>query len=197
MSVPEETEQVCRPLPSGPPAPTCDGGNERGVILVGGSAPSEGSVRICHDNEFRSVCDDFFTHRSSGVVCRQLGYATGVPTRGSHFVGDTGAVSYWLDDVNCSGTEANLGDCPHPGWGRHNCGAGERAGVICTTRVTGIVAVGDEGQVSLSWDAPLSRSDHGFTGHEYRYKTRGEDGYGPWRAVPDSASGERTWRATR
>ena len=48
MSVPEETEPVCRPLPSGPSTPTCDGGNERGVILVGGSAPSEGSVRICH-----------------------------------------------------------------------------------------------------------------------------------------------------
>ena len=84
MSVPEETEQVCRPLPSGPPAPTCDGGNERGVILVGGSAPSEGSVRICHDNEFRSVCDDFFYHRQSaaaGVVCRQLGYPTGLRRR--------------------------------------------------------------------------------------------------------------------
>ena len=188
MSVPEETEQVCRPLPSGPPAPTCDGGREGGVILVGGSAPSEGSVRICHDNEFRSVCDDFFTHRGAGVVFRQLGYATGVPTYRSRFVGDTGAVSYWLDDVNCSGTEANLGDCPHPGWGRHNCVASERVGVICTTRVTGIYAVGGERQVSLSWDAPPSRHDRGITGHEYRYKTISEDGWGPWRAIPDSAS---------
>ncbi len=188
MSVPVETEPVCRPLPSGPPAPTCDGGNEGGVILVGGSSSSEGSVRICHDNEFRSVCDDFFTHRGAGVVCRQLGYATGVPTYRSRFVGDTGAVSYWLDDVNCSGTEANLGDCPHPGWGRHNCVASERVGVICTTRVTGIYAVGGERQVSLSWDAPPSRHDRGITGHEYRYKTISEDGWGPWRAIPDSAS---------
>ena len=187
MSVPEETEPVCRPLPSGPPAPTCDGGTERGVILVGGSAPSEGSVRICHDNEFRSVCDDFFTHRGAGVVCRQLGYPTGVPTQRSRFVGDAGPVSYWLDDVDCRGTEANLGDCPHPGWGLHNCGADERVGVICMTRVTGIVAVGGERQVSLSWDTPLSRYDRGITGHEYRYKTRGEDGYGPWRPIPDSA----------
>ena len=187
MSVPVETEPVCRPLPSGPPAPTCDGGNEGGVILVGGSAPSEGSVRICHDNEFRSVCDDFFTNRGAGVACRQLGYPTGVPTYRSHFVGDAGPVSYWLDDVNCSGTEANLGDCPHPGWGRHNCVASERVGVICTTRVTGIYAVGGERQVSLSWDAPPSRYDRGITGHEYRYKTRGEDGYGPWQPIPDSA----------
>ncbi len=188
MSVPGQAEQVCRPLPSGPPTPTCDGGTERGVILVGGSAPSEGSVRICHDNEFRSVCDDFFTHRGAGVVCRQLGYPTGVPTYRSRFVGDAGPVSYWLDDVDCRSTEANLGDCPHPGWGLHNCGANERAGVICTTRVTGMYAVGGERQVSLAWDEPGSRYDRGFTGHEYRYKTLSEDGYGPWRTIPDSAS---------
>ena len=156
ISVPEETEQVCRPLPSGPPTPTCDGGNEGGVILVGGSAPSEGSVRICHDNEFRSVCDDFATHRSSGVVCRQLGYATGVPTLRSRFVGVDGPVSYWLDDVDCRGTEANLGDCNHPGWGLDNCGASERLGVICMTRVTGLRATAGKRQVSLAWDEPRS-----------------------------------------
>ena len=49
-------------------------------------------------------------------------------------------------------------------------------------------AVGGERQVSLAWDGPGSRSDHGFTGHEYRYKTMSEDGYGPWRTIPDSAS---------
>ena len=190
MSVPEETEQVCRPLPSGPPTPTCDGGNERGVILVGGSVPSEGSVRICHNNEYRSVCDDFFTHRGAGVACRQLGYATGVPTYRSHFVGNAGPVSYWLDDVDCRGTEANLGDCPHPGWGLHNCGANERAGVMCMTRVTGLRATAGKRQVSLAWDEPRSRYDGGFTGHEYRYKTLSEDGYGPWRAIPDSAATE-------
>ena len=189
-SVPEETEQVCRPLPSGPPAPTCDGGNERGVILVGGSVPSEGSVRICHDNEYRSVCDDFFTHRGAGVACRQLGYATGVPTYRSHFVGNAGPVSYWLDDVDCRSTEANLGDCPHPGWGLHNCGANERAGVMCMTRVTGLRATAGKRQVSLAWDEPRSRYDGGFTGHEYRYKTLSEDGYGPWQAIPDSAATE-------
>ena len=190
-SVPEETEQVCSPLPSEPPAPTCDGGNEAGVILVGGSAPSEGSVRICHDNEFRSVCDDFFYHRQSaaaGVVCRQLGYPTGVATQRSYFVGDTGAVSYWLDDLVCRGLEGTLGDCRNAGWGRHNCGASERAGAICTTRVTGLRPAAGKRQVSLAWDEPRSRYDRGITGHEYRYKTLSEDGYGPWRAIPDSAA---------
>ena len=193
MSVPEETEPVCRPLPSGPSTPTCDGGNEGGVILVGGSVPSEGSVRICHNNEYRSVCDDFFYHRKSaaaGVACRQLGYPTGVATQRSHFVGDTGAVSYWLDDLVCRGLEATLGDCRNAGWGRHNCGASERAGAICTTRVTGLRATGGKRQVSLAWDAPESQFDRGITGHEYRYKTISEDGYGSWRAIPDSAAME-------
>ena len=192
LSAPEETERVC-PLPPGPSTPTCDGGYEGGVILVGGTSASEGSVQICHNNEFPSVCDDFFYHRQSaaaGVVCRQLGYATGVPTQRSRFVGGDGPVNYWLDDLVCKGAEATLGDCGNAGWGQHNCGASERAGAICTTRVTGLRATGGKRQVSLAWDAPGSQFDRGITDHEYRYKTLSEDGYGPWRAIPDSAAME-------
>ena len=35
-----------------------------------------------------------------------------------------------MDDVQCSGSENNLQDCPHSP--NHNCGGGEGAGVVCT-----------------------------------------------------------------
>jgi len=37
----------------------------------------------------------------------------------------------WLDNVQCTGTELYLRDCPSNGWGIHNCRHSEDVGVIC------------------------------------------------------------------
>lgn len=42
----------------------------------------------------------------------------------------------WLDNVDCSGSEYDLVYCSHNGWGEHNCGHGEDAGVSCAERGT-------------------------------------------------------------
>ncbi|KAL8601207.1 hypothetical protein ACOMHN_003013 [Nucella lapillus] len=36
-----------------------------------------------------------------------------------------------LDDIDCNGTESNLGHCGHQGWGNHNCGPSEAVAVRC------------------------------------------------------------------
>ena len=170
---------------------------ENDIELERGMDSSEGSVLICHDNEQRSVCDDSFDQSGAaevangwafaGVVCRQLGYATGAATEGSHF-GEIFPVHYWLDEVVCTGTEANLGACQHDGWGTNNCAYSERAGVQCTVAATGLTATGGDGEVDLAWDAP--GADPGITRHEYRYKTTGGTYPAAWTPVPDSAAGE-------
>ncbi|NXI53999.1 DMBT1 protein, partial [Chloroceryle aenea] len=38
----------------------------------------------------------------------------------------------WLDEVNCTGTEDTLFNCPASAWGDNNCFHGEDAGVICS-----------------------------------------------------------------
>ena len=40
--------------------------------------------------------------------------------------------TYWLDNVDCNGTEDNLFACQSSGKGNHNCGRHHRAGVNCT-----------------------------------------------------------------
>ncbi|KAF1490506.1 Deleted in malignant brain tumors 1 protein, partial [Megadyptes antipodes antipodes] len=38
----------------------------------------------------------------------------------------------WLDDMNCTGTEADLSACRTRPWGERNCNHGEDAGVVCS-----------------------------------------------------------------
>lgn len=42
-----------------------------------------------------------------------------------------GRGTIWMDDVRCRGTETKLYNCPHYGWGRHNCGHHEDVSIYC------------------------------------------------------------------
>ena len=42
-----------------------------------------------------------------------------------------GTGSIWLDNVQCTGTESRLYDCPASTIGSHNCGHSDDAGVNC------------------------------------------------------------------
>jgi hypothetical protein len=101
------------------------------VRLVHGNEYS-GLVELYHDAEWRSVCDDKWDKNSAKVACRglKLPFDGAIALVGGDFrKGEQ--VKYWLDDVMCKGDEDSLLSCSNYGTGNHDCGQGQRAGVIC------------------------------------------------------------------
>ncbi|XP_044037975.1 deleted in malignant brain tumors 1 protein-like isoform X2 [Siniperca chuatsi] len=102
------------------------------VRLAGfGSTLCSGRVEIYHNTTWGTVCDDNWDLNDAKVLCRQLGCGTplGAPPS-AHFGEGTGQI--WLDEIDCSGSESSLTECQHEGFGTHNCGHSEDAGVICS-----------------------------------------------------------------
>ena len=101
------------------------------VRLVGGSTPYEGTVEVCAYGSWGTVCSNYWDMLDASVVCHQLGYkAVGknicMPSSSSSYMyvscihvgvgypynygGQTGPV--WLQNLNCTGNELQLFNCP-------------------------------------------------------------------------------------
>ena len=88
-------------------------------------------MEILYNNKWGTICDDLWDINDANVVCRQLGFP-----RASQFFSAAhhgqGSGPIWMHDVACSGSESHIYDCRHSGWGIHDCGHSEDAGVQCT-----------------------------------------------------------------
>ena len=117
-------------------------GADGDLRLRGGPSHNEGRLEIFHDDEWGTVCDDFFGRIDAKVACKQMGY-TGAEAVLTDVVVAPGR-RFWLDDVNCVGNEDELTECFYnsnvrnsssrtdPQWGIANCIPAEQVGVRCT-----------------------------------------------------------------
>lgn len=116
------------------------------------------------------MCDNSWNDTNANVVCRQLGYSdtgiilynvmqlfknehcysdsTGAQSLSSAFYGE-GNGTILLDEVQCSGSEARLIDCPSLPIESHNCSHAEDASVICQSGASVQVAEQDPMAMSL------------------------------------------------
>lgn len=102
------------------------------------SSSGKGRVEVYHNGRWGTICDDSWDIKDANVACRQLGYVQAVRQLvGSQVPDGTGQI--WLDDVNCRGSEQSLASCRHNGWGSHNCGHHEDAGVECSSTGRNII----------------------------------------------------------
>ncbi|XP_038061741.1 deleted in malignant brain tumors 1 protein-like [Patiria miniata] len=124
---------LCYPPHSQGAGVTCSDGHlpPPTVRLVGGSNKFEGTVEIYHEGQWGTICDDYWSLLDALRVCRKLGFYMATQAYGgARFGPGTGPI--FLDDVRCIGNESRIEDCPHRGWGNHDCTHRQDAGVTCT-----------------------------------------------------------------
>jgi len=90
-----------------------------------------GIVRVYYNNQWGTVCRDYFDMDDAKVACRQLGFTK---AEGYWHYG-RGSGKIWLHGMKCTGTETSLHNCSHSGWGNHHShcnGHTEDVGVVCS-----------------------------------------------------------------
>ena len=102
-----------------------------GLSLLRLSHGSYGRLEVYYSGSWGTVCDDSWSTTEGNVTCRELGYgqATSAPSNAAY---GEGSGPIWMDNVVCGGSERRLSSCSFNGWGIHDCGHREDAGVVCS-----------------------------------------------------------------
>ena len=69
---------------------------------------SDGRVEVCYNNEWGTVCNNGWDSNDALVACKQLGYTAYY----NYYYYSGGSGYIWLNNLDCSGSETSLFDCP-------------------------------------------------------------------------------------
>uniref|UniRef100_A0A1X7VPG7 Deleted in malignant brain tumors 1 protein n=1 Tax=Amphimedon queenslandica TaxID=400682 RepID=A0A1X7VPG7_AMPQE len=104
------------------------------VRLTSGS--TYGAVEVCLNGEWGSICRDFWNNEDASVICRQLGYSPYGAIGSSTTYYSSHAAAHKMIDVNCTGAETNIVNCPYNGYSSYSCSTGRDANVFCAVGVS-------------------------------------------------------------
>ncbi|XP_072041247.1 scavenger receptor cysteine-rich domain superfamily protein-like [Amphiura filiformis] len=123
---------------------SCLGASNK-MRLAGGPTNREGNVEIYHNGRWGSICPNDWGINEVRVVCKYLGFSGDGKVRNRVILHESIIGPTWLGGLNCTGSESNLAECPHPGWEKSGCDYAEQAGVLCHVAKEGDLRLVDDG----------------------------------------------------
>lgn len=107
---------------------------------MNGTNRCSGRVEIYYNSQWGTVCDDRWGMQEATVACREMNCGNALAVKYKAYFG-RGQDQVWLDDIECTGHEKSLAQCPHRGFGEHDCDHNEDAGLVCSGNTGSILFV--------------------------------------------------------
>eukprot|EP00057_Strongylocentrotus_purpuratus_P001662 XP_001200617.3 PREDICTED: uncharacterized protein LOC764348 [Strongylocentrotus purpuratus] len=136
------------------------------VRLVDGPNNNSGRVEVLERGSWGTICDDGWDGKDANVVCRMLGFfgAAYAPVQATY---GEGLGNIPLRNVDCIGTESNLGTCFHDRPEPFDCNHDEDAGAVCLVLIPDgsmiLVSLWNGTMFGLQCPDLVSSTDKGLT----------------------------------
>ena len=98
---------------------------------MNGPEPLEGTVEVCFNDTYGSICHDNWSGSDAQVVCQSLGYDRTNATALTHAFYGTSSGPIYLSSLQCMGDELSLANC-YFSQDTQNCNNDDVAGVSCS-----------------------------------------------------------------